>query len=231
MNTRIKILAKTLILLISAIISFFVLSEVASSPKFYEKTIASLEEKKTTGLGLTTAATLTSTAISAIPGDGATPIAEELAELSSWFLMALSAVYLEKYLVTLIGYVVFRVFIPIICFMIIANQFLKIEGLSRLATKLTIFSLVSILVIPTSEKISQIISTTQEDSSITQILESVNQPEEETEEEGGFFAFFGDIKEGVTDVTEKVKNVLSDFIEAVAIPGRVMTQCCVLLQP
>ena len=62
--------------------------------------IQSLDDKKTTALELTAAATAASAAITLIPGDAGTPIADKLADLSSYFLIVVCAIYLEKYLVT-----------------------------------------------------------------------------------------------------------------------------------
>ncbi len=52
--------------------------------------------KKTTALELTAAATAASAAITLIPGDAGTPIADKLADLSSYFLIVVCAIYLEK---------------------------------------------------------------------------------------------------------------------------------------
>ena len=76
----------------------------------WQKTIASLDEKKSTVTGLAAASISVSSAITLIPGDTATPIANELADLSTYFMVILSAVFLEKYLLTIIGFIVFKIF-------------------------------------------------------------------------------------------------------------------------
>ena len=80
-------------------------AKYTSSPtmKINAHAIQSLDDKKTTALELTAAATAASAAITLIPGDAGTPIADKLADLSSYFLIVVCAIYLEKYLVTITG--------------------------------------------------------------------------------------------------------------------------------
>lgn len=104
--------------LVIAFFSVFVLAGVASSPQFHASTIAALDEKQTTVLELTAASTAASAAITLLPGDTATPIAEKLADLSSGFLLVLCAIYLEKYLLTITGMVTFDFLIPAAAFCI-----------------------------------------------------------------------------------------------------------------
>ena len=80
--------------------------------------IQSLDDKKTTALELTAAATAASAAITLIPGDAGTPIADKLADLSSYFLIVVCAIYLEKYLVTITGLAAFKLLIPIGCILL-----------------------------------------------------------------------------------------------------------------
>ena len=80
--------------------------------------IQSLDDKKTTALELTAAANKPSAAITLIPGDAGTPIADKLADLSSYFLIVVCAIYLEKYLVTITGLAAFKLLIPIGCILL-----------------------------------------------------------------------------------------------------------------
>lgn len=83
---------KIAVLAIIALVSFFVVADYASSPEVHAETIEALDEKRSTVMELTAASTATSVAITMIPGDAATPIAEQLAELSSTFLVVLCAI-------------------------------------------------------------------------------------------------------------------------------------------
>lgn len=65
------------ILLLVAILSITVIGKYASAPENHQKTIASLDEKKQTVMELTAASTVTSALITLLPGDTATPIADD----------------------------------------------------------------------------------------------------------------------------------------------------------
>lgn len=81
---------------ILALASIFGVAKLTTDPAFYQKSIAALEEKQETVLELTAASTAASAAITLLPGDTATPIADKLADLSGYFLIVLCAIFLEK---------------------------------------------------------------------------------------------------------------------------------------
>ena len=148
------------ILLLVAILSITVIGKYASSPENHQKTIASLDEKKQTVMELTAASTVTSALITLLPGDTATPIAEKMADVSGYLLVVLCAIYLEKYLVTITGYVAFTYLIPIACGLWILNLIFANATVRKLAVKLAVFGLAISLVVPASVKISDLIGDT-----------------------------------------------------------------------
>jgi hypothetical protein len=148
------------ILLLVAILSITVIGKYASSPENHQKTIASLDEKKQTVMELTAASTVTSALITLLPGDTATPIAEKMADVSGYLLVVLCAIYLEKYLVTITGYVAFTYLIPIACGLWIFNLIFANATVRKLATKLAVFGLAISFVVPASVKISDLIGDT-----------------------------------------------------------------------
>ncbi len=148
------------ILLLVAILSITVIGKYASAPENHQKTIASLDEKKQTVMELTAASTVTSALITLLPGDTATPIAEKMADVSGYLLVVLCAIYLEKYLVTITGYVAFTYLIPIACGLWIFNLIFANATVQKLAAKLAVFGLAIFLVVPASVKISDLIGDT-----------------------------------------------------------------------
>lgn len=148
------------ILLLVAILSVTVIRKYASAPENHQKTIASLDEKKQTVMELTAASTVTSALITLLPGDTATPIAEKMADVSGYLLVVLCAIYLEKYLVTITGYVAFTYLIPIACGLWILNLIFANATVRKLAAKLAVFGLAISLVVPASVKISDLIGDT-----------------------------------------------------------------------
>ena len=149
-----------MILLLVAILSVTVIGKYASAPENHQKTIASLDEKKQTVMELTAASTVTSALITLLPGDTATPIAEKMADVSGYLLVVLCAIYLEKYLVTITGYVAFTYLIPIACCLWILNLIFANATVRKLAAKLAVFGLAISLVVPASVKISDLIGDT-----------------------------------------------------------------------
>ena len=100
------------LLVLAARLSIFAAGKRASDPAYHQASIDALAEKQETVLELTAAATAASAAITLLPGDTATPIAEKLADLSGYFLIVLCAIFLEKYLLTITSYVSFTVLPP-----------------------------------------------------------------------------------------------------------------------
>lgn len=148
------------VLLLVAILSITVVGKYVSAPENHQKTIASLDEKKQTVMELTAASTVTSALITLLPGDTATPIAEKMADVSGYLLVVLCAIYLEKYLVTITGYVAFTYLIPIACGLWILNLAFENATVRKLAAKLAVFGLAISLVVPASVKISDLIGDT-----------------------------------------------------------------------
>lgn len=148
------------VLLLAAILSITVVGKYASAPENHQKTIASLDEKKQTVMELTAASTVTSALITLLPGDTATPIAEKMADVSGYLLVVLCAIYLEKYLVTITGYVAFTYLIPAACVLWILNLFFANATVWKLAAKLAVFGIAIFLVVPASVKISDLIGDT-----------------------------------------------------------------------
>lgn len=244
-NEKQKKILFALIPIVIALLSFFVIARFTSSTEFNAKTIQSLDDKKTTVMELAAASTAASAAITLIPGDVGTPIANKLADLSSYFLIVLCAIYLEKYLVTITGYAAFKILVPIACVFFSGYLLWRKEILRVVAQKFLLFGLAVYLVIPASVKVADMIETTYA-SSIESTIETAKQTTDEIESEtgesgqvddkssneksqsdsdsdskenaGGFFSgLFNKVQEGVSTATANVENVLNNFIEALAI--------------
>lgn len=221
----------TVLLLLLAGISFFFVAEATASPAFHAETIAALDEKKLTVLGLTATTTVASSALSLIPGDVAAPVIEQITQLSSWLLVVLCAIYLEKILVTLTGYVAFRILIPIACLLLAAYRWLWKERLKIIAWKLTVFALVLFAMIPCSVKVSDMIDETYQ-LTIAQTVERAEAVQDSaetiTEENGGLLNKIKEIlMPDVKQLVEDAKNLVGNFIDAVAV--LLITTCVIPL--
>lgn len=225
MTDRAKRTVKAVILIIVALVSIFVLSRFATSTEFHAKSIAALDEKRTTVMELTAASTAASAAITLIPGDAVTPIAEKLADLSSNFLLVICAIWLEKYLLTITGYATFVVLIPLACVLGAINAFLQNDKWRELIRKLVVLSLAIVLVVPVSVKVSDMIEATYQ-SSIETTIDSAREAADGAEdEEGGLSGLLSKIKDGVSGAVTGLENVLNRFIEALAV--MIITSCVI----
>lgn len=235
MSEKTKKILKVVIPIVIALISVFVVARFAASTEFHAKTIQSLDEKKTTVMELTAASTAASAAISLLPGDTGIPIAEKLADLSTYFLFVLCALYLEKYLLTITGYAAFVILIPAACLLFSFNVFRRSRSVNRAAKKIALFGLAITVVIPASVKVADMVEDTYK-ASINSTLESAKEATEEIEEsaedsknskddEGFLAGIISTVQNGVSGVTNKIQTVLNDFIEALAV--MIVTSCII----
>ena len=229
-----------IILVVITLISIFGVSKIASSNEFHTKSIQALDEKKVVVLEVTAATAATSTAIALVPGDATTPLANQILQLSSYLLIVVGAILLEKVLLTLTGYIAFTFLIPIACLLYGIYLFAKKDILRSLAIKLAVFGIVIFMVIPISIQISNLIEDTYQES-INQTIEEAKNIENESEKENtnneseeatGWNAFTSKAKEIVSDVGDNVsewihkgEKALSDFIDAIAI--LLITSCVI----
>ena len=234
------------ILLIIGILSFTVIGNYASSTKNHTASIKSLDEKKKVVMNLTASSTLLSVALTALPGDTATPIAEKLADLSGYFLFIMTAIYLEKFLLTVLGFAAFKVILPIACIIgIFAVFFPQQARLRYIAIKLGLFAIIIASVIPLSLTISNKIEDTQK-SSISESIDSANKTatklkkssksNSSSKKSDNIFDkakdFVSDAKDKATDIGnsisvsyEKIKNALNSFIDIIAL--FIVTTCII----
>lgn len=240
-----KLNSKTIITLIAliivAILSIFVIAPFASSAKTHANSIKTLDEKKITVMELTAATAGSATALAAIPGDFTTPVSNQILQLSSYLLIVIGAIFLEKVLLTLTGLVAFKFLIPIACLLYAVYVFVEKDFLRNLALKLIAFGIVITLIVPVSVSVSNLIEKTHKDS-ITQTVEDaknaqneVNQTEvEESQGDNGniWDTVTSKVKEGISNIGEgaskvikKGEELLNKFIDAIAI--LLITSCVI----
>lgn len=218
-----------IILLLTVVLPFL------QNPKTYTSIIQILDEKKSNVLKLLTASSSASVLITAIPGDTATPIATKLADLSSAFLLILTILYLEKYLLTIIGtFACITICIGLILFII---SIWKQKTLQKTGFKLIICAVISSTIIPGSTLITHMIDQTYETSIQETIDNAVSSSKEEIIDEQtesknvwdqiayGFSQIVDTISSSASKAYEWAQNVLNNFIEATAV--MLVTSCLI----
>ena len=231
-NTLKRVLILSLLVLLAAV-SFLFVAEKAASPESHTKTVASIDEKVETVMKLTATATLASAGVSAIPDDTATPIAEKLMDFTEYFLLVLTVLYAEKYLLTVIGAGAFKVLIPLACALTGASLFFAGKRLRTLALRLAVLGLSVYLVIPMSISVSDLIYDAYRESiettvsSAQELTEETNQLSDVEGDKGLIEGILSRLAETAATLTRKAADTLSRFVETLAV--LIVTSCLIPL--
>ena len=225
------------VLALAIVLSCTFVGQKLTDPATYAHTIEVLDRNRTTVLGLSAASAAASAAVSTLPDDMCSSIAEQLSEFTSWFMVILGFIYLEKYLLTILGAAACYVLFPVGCGAFLIDCFFPKNSLKTFGARLVILGLVLTLVIPGSVWISdQIHAVYSESIEIT--VESANAVsdnlfgETDVEETEGKTTVIDKAKELLSNMTgsaakviEQFKNVLNRFIEAIAV--MIVTTCLI----
>lgn len=228
----------TVAFVVIMLISIFGVAKLVTSPDFNASMIDTLDEKKATVLKVSLSAAATSTALSLLPGDVASPIANEIAELTTYFIIILGAILLEKMLLSVIGHVTFVYIIPLACILGVIYLYTKREVLKVLAIKMTIFGLVLFMAIPASIKVSELIYASYE-TQVAQTLQAAEannafieeQKNDLAEEDKNWFEKASDylsnltskVGIGISSMIKKGEETLSYMMDTIAV--LIITSC------
>ncbi|WP_026526047.1 hypothetical protein [Butyrivibrio sp. VCD2006] len=210
-----------IVVLLIAVISFTKVSNWAADPATHTHSITQTNDKIKTVMTLSGGAAGASATLSLLPGDMCTPLSEQLAELATYFLLILSALYLEKFMITLSGYVTFRVLIPIACLIIIAGILLGKKTLYSIAFRIALIGAVIYLIVPASVILSDKIYQTQAekvDSAITQY----NELDLSEDSDQGFL---GELTTLTSKTVDKMTSFITSLLESLAV--MIVTACIV----
>lgn len=222
-----KKILMVLLCLSLALVSVFVIAKHATDPQSYKNTMQSIDDKKATVMGITTATITASTALAAIPGDATTPIANQIMDMGSYLLIVVCALVLEKSLLTVLGYLAFNILVPGACLLFALSVFVKRNILRVLSIKIVVFAVVISTIIPFSLKISDLIYESNQ-SMVTELndeVEKMDDSKESDKEKNWWESFTDKIKDGVANVGEKAKQLVNNFIDVIAL--FIITYCAI----
>lgn len=214
-------------LVVVMILSVVLVAPRASKPESYKGTIQELNKKQENVLKMTGAASAASLALGAVPGDATTPIANKVIDMAGYFVIILSVIILEKYLLTIAGYLTFTWLIPVACGLFLINLLADNRVIRHLAFKVLALGISIILIVPVSVKVTGIIEKTNE-VSINTTMESVKQIQKEAEEateevipevsvedeETGAFSALTKIHDTVENIIDTTKDRIKDTAES-----------------
>ena len=165
---------KILSLLLAAALSFFVAAAKLPESAFVKDSFESVEDSSNTVMKFSAATLSTSLAISALPDDFATPLADSLADMNTYFVAILVVLFLEKILIQYGIKAAFTILIPLACFTGILFIVTKRDILKSLAIRLCVLGLAVAFVVPCSTRITNIVA--------SDLTAYVNDTIEETED-------------------------------------------------
>ena len=214
-------------------------------PESWTSQVRIIDEKKANVLALTTAAVTLSAGISAIPDDTGTPIAEQLSQLAGNLGIVLGVLYLEKYLLTILGFLGFGVLIPFSCALfaisILMHNRFSTSRIFRIAgTRILVVAIIALAVIPASVWVTERIDETYEVSIAEQASEITDDTQssstaESSQSSGNFIenlvnaaTKLGDtITSGLQSVTDSIITKVNNLIEGAVV--MIVTSCMIPL--
>lgn len=232
------------LLIIAALLSEFVGRPHFENVETWSGTIEVIDAKKNNVLALTTSTIALSAAISALPDDTGTPVAEQLTQLSGNLGIVLAVLYLEKYLLTILGFLSLGVLGPV-AFALLAASLLAHGRLSTghtlfiLGVRILLVGIIAVTVVPASVWVTQRIDETY------QISISQTEPERSAEESepagdesrenknfwdsiaSGAAQLVSNLKDGIKSVTDGVVEQVTNLIEGTIV--MIVTSCLVPL--
>lgn len=232
------------LLIIAALLSEFVGRPHFENVETWSGCIEVIDAKKNNVLALTTSTIALSAAISALPDDTGTPVAEQLTQLSGNLGIVLAVLYLEKYLLTILGFLSFGVLVPMAFALFAGSLFLH----GRLSTGHTLFILgvrillvgiIAVAVVPASVWVTQRIDETYQISISQAESEGSTEESEPTDSESqenknfwdsianGAAQLVSNLKDNVKSVTDGVVEQVTNLIEGAIV--MIVTSCLVPL--
>lgn len=232
------------LLIVAALLSEFVGRPHFENVETWSGTIEVIDAKKNNVLALTTSTIALSAAISALPDDTGTPVAEQLTQLSGNLGIVLAVLYLEKYLLTILGFLSLGVLGPV-AFVLLAISLLMhgrlttSHALFTLGIRVLLVGIIAIAVVPASVWVTQRIDETYQ-TSISQAepgegAEGSENAGGESQENknfwesiaGGASQLVSNLKDGVKSVTDNLVKQVTDLIEGAIV--MIVTSCLVPL--
>ena len=155
---RARTIRNILVLALVAAVSFFVLTTWLPEQEFVMDSVESVEDSRDTVMRLSAATLSASLAITALPDDFATPLADSLADMNIYFIAILMILFLERILILYGFKLAFAVAIPIACALGVLSIVLKRDVFKNLAVRLAVLGLAVALVVPCSTHLTNYVA-------------------------------------------------------------------------
>lgn len=220
-------LAKILLAIFIAVFSVFVLAYKVPESGYVQETLESLEESKTTVMEFSGATIAVSLAITALPDDFGSPLANTLTDMNKYFVFIFAVLYVEKLIVVEGVRFSFVYIIPIACLLYILFVLSGKAVLKALAAKLMILGLAVVFVIPISTHLTEKVC----EDYLVYVDETIAEANAGAEKVNGVMASgeegatvfdrltdaFKTAVQGISDLLTYFENVLKKCVNSIAI--------------
>ena len=153
-----KLAKDILILILIGVFSFFVLTSWLPRTEFIEHSMESVETSSDTVMKFSAATLAASLAITTLPDDFASPLADSLADMNIYFVAILVVLFLEKLLIVHGVELAFSLVIPLACAFGVAAILLRRDGLKGFGVRLAVLGLALALVVPCSTHLTNYVA-------------------------------------------------------------------------
>ena len=221
-----------LVLVLIGALSFYFLNTSIPESEFVRDSIESVENSKDTVMRFSAATLSASVAITLLPDDVATPLAENLADMNIYFVAILVILAFENILIVH-GFKLAAIGLPIACAIYALSIILKRDALKSLAVRLSILVLAMALVVPCSTHVTNYVA-----ADLTQYVEAtiastedgadkVNEAMDVGEDEKTIFEKLSEsFKTAINDVSDLMLNFQNSIRKCMnSIAILLMTNC------
>lgn len=211
------------LLILAAVVSATVVAPMAADPANHRHSIEQTDDKIASVMALSGGAAATSATLSLLPGDICTPLSEQLAEMAKYFLLILSALYLEKFLISLSGYISFMALIPLALVILIVAIAARKKNLYSTAAKVAIMAVIIFGIVPASVRLSDMVYQTQA-AKVNETIEEYNNLEIGGDADGGFI---NEITSLTSNTIDEITDFIDNLMESLAV--MIVTACLIPL--
>ena len=210
------------------VICYFILSRFVPNMGFVKESLASIQHNMDTVTKFAGATLSSSLAVSMLPGDLGTPLANELAGMDKYFVFIMIVLFVERLLVLKGIEIAFTWVISVACAVYVAGFLTRKDLIRNFGYKLAILALAIILVVPCSTHIADSVAKdymAYVDETITMTEEGAakvnNEVEENGNEDSGIWdkitGLVDSAKSGVEGMVDYFKDMIKKCINAIAI--------------
>lgn len=192
--------ALSILLIAVCLLSFLWVSRVATDNAIFTQMNKTIDNKEQNVMALSAGTMGMSVAITLIPGDTGTTLAEKLSDMSGYMFLVLIGLYIEKILLLLSGTIAFRVLIPIGCIFCLYHLFFDRGFAWRLGVKMIVFGIAVFALVPTSVWVTQKIDNSS-NVSVEQRLEESSKKAEQIAKKAK--------KETSKNILDKIGNAIT----------------------